>query len=337
LPLDPSSRKRPSGDPDASAVETQLERILDSAEFRKSPRMCRFLRLVTSETLHGNAATLKEYKIGTEVFDKDESFDPRLDPIVRNEARRLRRKLEHYYLTDGKSDWVLIQLPRGGYIPVFEAREPTHKPVMVAMARRWRRLAWSCAIVAMLVLGWWLVGSNRFPSVPARANSRSTLNRSQPMGASGEAYSLGRYLLLRLRAQDIPASRTQLEKAIRLDPSFAEALALLAVNYQVSVVFGLISREEGIAKSRYLAEKAAALHALRPTFVMQFRSFYNGEIFTKNFKSCCLCPSEEAFLPPLTDARPPHAGFRLLSCFANADMPRRPSKPSPPFGTGRHS
>jgi hypothetical protein len=260
LAQDPSPQKTPAGTLGVSAVDAQLARILASTEFRKSIRMCRFLRLVTSETLEGNSATLKEYKIGTEVFDKDDSFDPRVDPIVRNEARRLRRKLELYYLTEGKSDRLLIQLPRGGYIPVFEVRENAHQPVVVATARKWRRLALSCAVLSLLVLGWrLLMGPTRFSPGPARGNGSSVPNRPQPMGPSAEACSLGRYLLFRLRAEDIRASRAQLEQAVRLDPSFAEALGLLALNYQVSSAFGLVSREEGIAKSRELAVRSTAL------------------------------------------------------------------------------
>src|SRR5262245_53922124 len=113
-----------AGTPSPSLVEAQLEHILSSAEFRRSERMCRFLRLVTREALNGNGATLKEYRIGTEVFDKDDSFDPRLDPIVRNEARRLRRKLETYYLTEGKTAPLQVELPKGAYAPIFTARAP---------------------------------------------------------------------------------------------------------------------------------------------------------------------------------------------------------------------
>jgi hypothetical protein len=60
--------------PPAQAVTGQLERILSSTEFRRSERVCRFLRLITEEALNGSDATLKEYRIGVEVFDPPPSM-----------------------------------------------------------------------------------------------------------------------------------------------------------------------------------------------------------------------------------------------------------------------
>src|SRR5665213_1538221 len=65
---------------------------------------------------------LKEYLIGLEVFNRQESFDPRVDSIVRVEARRLRAKLDEYYQTEGRDDEILIELRKGSYIPLFEYR-----------------------------------------------------------------------------------------------------------------------------------------------------------------------------------------------------------------------
>jgi TolB-like protein len=110
---------------DARAVRRQLERILANSEFAQSERMCRFLRLVVEYSLENRAGELKEYLIGVEVFDRP-SFDPRLDPIVRVEARRLRSKLDKYYVGEGSRDEILIGLPKGGYAAVFGAGE-THK------------------------------------------------------------------------------------------------------------------------------------------------------------------------------------------------------------------
>jgi hypothetical protein len=199
--------------------------------------MCRFLRLVTQEALNGKPDSLKEYRIGTEVFDKNESFDPRVDPIVRNEARRLRRKIEMYYLTEGQSDPVLIELPKGRYIPVFARRETSCEPATQGASLRWRKLAVAAAALAVLILGGWLVAHNRLSPDATRAISDAPTSRRQPTAAAGEAYTLGRYLLCKLTVEDMMASRTQLETAIRLDPSFAEAFATLALNHQVASIF----------------------------------------------------------------------------------------------------
>ena len=80
--------------------------------------MSRFLKFVVEQTLAGEGERLKEYVIGVEVFDRDADYDPRLDAIVRVEAARLRTKLAEYYAGDGRSDAVVLSLPKGGYAPV---------------------------------------------------------------------------------------------------------------------------------------------------------------------------------------------------------------------------
>ena len=103
-------------------VDRQLSRIVASAGFAGSPRMVRFLEFVVREVLRGNGSELKEIVIGSAVFDRDSNYDPRLDPIVRVEARRLRSKLEAWYESDGKDDEIVIELPRGSYAPTIRQR-----------------------------------------------------------------------------------------------------------------------------------------------------------------------------------------------------------------------
>lgn len=105
-----------------AAIRDQLSRILASDVFNDSLRMVRFLRFVVEETLRGNAAQLKETVIGTQVFDRPSGYDPRLDPIVRVEARRLRTKLQTYYANSGSQDTLIVELPKGRYTPVFRVR-----------------------------------------------------------------------------------------------------------------------------------------------------------------------------------------------------------------------
>ncbi|MGH9631605.1 MAG: hypothetical protein ACRD7E_25140, partial [Bryobacteraceae bacterium] len=93
-----------------------------SETFARSVRMSRFLRFSVEHVLNGRAGHLKEYVIGVEVFDRGTSYDPRVDPIVRVEARRLRSKLEHYYETEGREDDLIIDLPKGNYAAVFRSR-----------------------------------------------------------------------------------------------------------------------------------------------------------------------------------------------------------------------
>jgi adenylate cyclase len=115
--------------PEPEAIRAQLARILESAEFRAPDKQRKFLEFVVDETLEGRDSQLKGYTIAVEVYGRTEGFDPQVDPIVRVEAGRLRRALEHYYLTAGKNDPVHIEVPKGGYVPIFgTAREPRSEP-----------------------------------------------------------------------------------------------------------------------------------------------------------------------------------------------------------------
>ena len=107
--------------PTSEAINVQLERILHSAAFRASDKQRKFLSFVVGETLAERASQLKGYTIAVSVYGRTEKFDPQTDPIVRVEAGRLRRSLEHYYLTVGKNDPVRIIIPKGGYVPTFQA------------------------------------------------------------------------------------------------------------------------------------------------------------------------------------------------------------------------
>jgi len=114
---------RDSGEPTTDAVQRQLQRMLASKIFANAARSSKFLRFGVESALAGTNA-VNEYSIGVDVFERDSSFDPRVDPIVRVHARRLRAKLAQYYQTDGAEDPIDIQLPLRSYIPVFKSREP---------------------------------------------------------------------------------------------------------------------------------------------------------------------------------------------------------------------
>jgi TolB-like protein/Tfp pilus assembly protein PilF len=117
----------PAPDP-GLPVREQLERVLASPTFQQSDRLKRFLTFIVEEAIAGHRDELKEYVIGVQVFGKEESFDPRTDPIVRVQARRLRAKLVQHYREDGRADVLIIDLPKGGYAPVFRDRET---PVLI--------------------------------------------------------------------------------------------------------------------------------------------------------------------------------------------------------------
>jgi TolB-like protein len=110
------------------AIRQCLDRILASATFQQVDRLKRFVSFIVSEAVAGRGDQLKEYVIGVQVFGKESSFDPRTDPIVRVQARRLRARLARYYRDEGQHVDLIIDLPKGGYVPVFKRRETGLSP-----------------------------------------------------------------------------------------------------------------------------------------------------------------------------------------------------------------
>ncbi len=108
--------------PTESDVQRQLKRIEASPLFCRSKQLFRFLSFCANQALFGDGQHLKEVQVGVHVFDRGSAFDPRADPIVRVEARRLRSKLKSYYASVGRADQLLIDLPKGAYTPVFRFR-----------------------------------------------------------------------------------------------------------------------------------------------------------------------------------------------------------------------
>src|SRR5258708_3657549 len=109
--VDPTSCNQP----DRDLVRTQLVRILASEVFVHAERISRFLRYTVEQSLEGHGDQIKESVIGVAVYDRSADYSPKTDPIVRNEARRLRAKLTEYYDSEGWMDPVLIEYPKGSY------------------------------------------------------------------------------------------------------------------------------------------------------------------------------------------------------------------------------
>ncbi|HUQ32409.1 MAG TPA: hypothetical protein VM095_09825 [Pyrinomonadaceae bacterium] len=102
----------------------QLEKVLQSRTLQNSESLKAFLRFVVEKTVDKEDVLLKEYTIATEVFGRTDDYDPRIDSVVRVQAGRLRTKLHEYYTTEGKSDQIVIDLPKGHYHPVFNCPYP---------------------------------------------------------------------------------------------------------------------------------------------------------------------------------------------------------------------
>jgi TolB-like protein len=115
-------------------VRDHLERVVASKEFAESERLRRFLRFTVESKLTQQHERVKEYVLGREVFDRQDGYDPRVDPIVRVEARRLRSKLEEYYGGAGRAEPIRFEYVKGSYLPVFQ-RVHFVPPLRAALSR----------------------------------------------------------------------------------------------------------------------------------------------------------------------------------------------------------
>ena len=95
---------------EVASIRAQLRKILGSDLFTPGQRQSRFLNYIVEKTLSRQADQLNQFAVAMEVFDRDESFNPSIDAIVRVEAGRLRSKLTEYYAGMGKNDPILIAL-----------------------------------------------------------------------------------------------------------------------------------------------------------------------------------------------------------------------------------
>jgi hypothetical protein len=105
-------------------VLAALDRLRRSQTLSGSGKLIQFLSFVVETTVYGNAGYLKETIIGVSVFGRTPDYDPKTDSVVRSQAWRLRSKLNKYYQTEGAEDSLIIDIPRGSYVPVFVRRDP---------------------------------------------------------------------------------------------------------------------------------------------------------------------------------------------------------------------
>src|SRR5262249_7967028 len=136
-----------------------VQRVTASPVFQRSPRLRELLLHICERAIQNRTDELREQQIGCAVFGRKPDYSPGDDNIVRVEARHLRRRLEEYFSTDGKKEPLVIVIPKGGYIPVFEPREvPTAEtapePPPMAPARSapiWQQIA--IAVLGLACIG----------------------------------------------------------------------------------------------------------------------------------------------------------------------------------------
>lgn len=114
--------------PDQVAVVAALRRMLNSEELRAAPRSRDFLAYVVTETLAGRGHRLKERTVARYALGRTKDFDAVTDAAARVQANRLRTSMERYYTGTGADEALVIDLPRGSYVPRFTYRGLTPTP-----------------------------------------------------------------------------------------------------------------------------------------------------------------------------------------------------------------
>jgi hypothetical protein len=144
----------------------QIEKLLGSHSLRGSESLCKLLRYVAHHSMEHPGTSPKEYQIATEVFGRQEDFDPHVDSMVRVQAGRLRTKLAEYYSSEGAEDPILVEIPKGTYALTFHphhapasktgsATVPQHSVVsgnQVQPPRRWLAVLLPAAIVLTAII-----------------------------------------------------------------------------------------------------------------------------------------------------------------------------------------
>src|SRR5262245_3088757 len=101
-------------------IRRTLDRILNSRHFSQAPKKRKFVQLICEYYLAGRAKEINEHLIGLEVYERRDHYSPAEDPVVRVAAHDVRKRLEQYYLHEGKDDEVRLDIPIGSYEPVFK-------------------------------------------------------------------------------------------------------------------------------------------------------------------------------------------------------------------------
>jgi hypothetical protein len=172
-------------------IRRTLDRILNSRHFSQAPKKRKFVQLICDYHLAGRAKEINEHLIGLEVYERSVRYSPAEDPVVRVAAHDVRKRLEQYYLHEGRNDDVRLEIPIGSYEPVFKlasdipAEIETHpagahalaviqdrspQPAQLEKEGRRVRLTWAIgalAAVAIIVLAINVWRKNQAPGVTA--------------------------------------------------------------------------------------------------------------------------------------------------------------------------
>jgi hypothetical protein len=183
---------------DREEQRDELRRVLQSPSFQRAPKLAQLLEYLGEKLFSGEAAQIKEYSIGVEVFHRGPGFDQDSDSIVRVEANRLRKRLAEYYAGEGAQNHLHITIPLGQYVPDFvsagqrplAARQPVAGSKIVGNLQRLRlflslhkKNTGVLALlvgVALLAFGYWEISRTKTPPSPSADHLSVSQQAAEP-------------------------------------------------------------------------------------------------------------------------------------------------------------
>jgi tetratricopeptide (TPR) repeat protein len=245
---------------DPQRVRTHLAAVLASPQFSTAPRLSRFLSFIVEAALEGRSSEIKESLIAVEAYGRAADYDPRVDSTVRVEAWRLRAKLREFYETAGKDAPIVIELPKGRYVPVFRESPAAEPKGPVAESHRGARIA--AAVVALVLIG------------AAAALTRWTdLRAEAPDPEASKLYGRAWELLRHYRSEDgrilaveesVRQSIPLFENVVQRSPHFAGGWASLAEANEFAYELDRGRSSDLLIAARNAARRAIELDARLP-------------------------------------------------------------------------
>jgi len=160
----------------------EVQRILHAPQFRRAPKLQRFLELICEYYFQNRPSEINEYVIATQAFGKGADFDPGEDSLVRVQAREVRRKLREYYQGEGSSSRLILDIPAGHYAPVFTpVYGPAEAPPAASAptpARRFapQRAAWLIPAATILICAALLIAAEHERRLIVRSTAMAAGN-----------------------------------------------------------------------------------------------------------------------------------------------------------------
>ncbi len=244
-------------------IRAHLEMVIGSPLFNTSARRGQLLRYLVERTLAGEGSRMSEYAIGVDVLGRPESFDPRIESIVRTEMGRLRQKLKEYYSQAGADYPVVIELPLRSYAPRFAFRETetvippvpvtgekSGREGMPAYARLPRAALVAAAVILIAApLAIWQMRLLRLPFGSSRQAPETTSNPE-----AHQLFMEGASESARATPEAYRKAIALFQDALQKDPSYAAAYLSVAKDEQGLILLMAQSPKQGTG------EMEAALH-----------------------------------------------------------------------------